>query len=191
MKLLKSRKFITASLIIITIIAEIISSIIFFLLQGSKTQTYIETLYYSSQIVSSIFVISGVVIAVWQYYLSSKSAKTDLEIQQVQRAVALSEYYKDNILRYSPAIKYVYEKTGIMDILDTLKLEQFNDFDKYELNDLFTLEKIKQLKEIQESNSFLYAVLEANTIYSLHLEFQTIKTEENDNNPCTSLFYGS
>lgn len=33
----------------------------------------LEMTYYFSQIITSVFVVSGVVIAVWQYYLSKKN----------------------------------------------------------------------------------------------------------------------
>ncbi len=94
---LKSRKFLTGLIIFFAILFELISALIFYSLNGYGINSYIETLYYTTQIISSIFVISGVVIAVWQYYLTSKSTKTEIEIQQVQRAIDLSEYYKDNI----------------------------------------------------------------------------------------------
>lgn len=177
MKLLKSRKFQAVLLISSAIVLEIVSSCIIYTYNKAGAKNYIEILYYTSQIISSIFVVSGVVIAVWQYYLTSKSTKTDIEIQQVQRAIDLSEYYKDNILRYSPAIEYIFNKTGIMKILNTLKLEQMNDFDKYELNNLFTPEQIKELKDIQDSDSFIQAIIEANAIYNLHLELHFAKAE--------------
>lgn len=177
MRILKSRKFQATLLICFAILLEIVSACIIYAYNKSGMKTYIEVLYYTSQIISSIFVVGGVVIAVWQYYLTSKSTKTDIEIQQVQRAIDLSEYYKDNILRYSPAIEYIFDKTDILKILNTLKLEQMNDFDKYELNDLFTTEQVKKLKEIQDSDLFIQAIVEANTIYNLHMEIQSEKSE--------------
>lgn len=177
MKFLKSRKFKATSLIFFAIFLEIVSACIIYSDKGNNKTPYIEILYYTSQIVSSIFVVSGVVIAVWQYYLTSKSTKTDIEIQQVQRAIDLSEYYKDNILRYSPAIEYIFNETGILKIMNTLRLEQLNDFDKSELNHLFTPEQINNLKEIQDSTDFIQAIVEANAIYNLHMEIQIEKTD--------------
>lgn len=176
-KLFKSRKFLTGLIISLTIIWEIIGAIIAYNFDSYETSSYIETLYYTTQIMSSIFVISGVVIAVWQYYLTSKSTKTELEIQQVQRAIDLSEYYKDNILKHLPAIEYIFDETGILKILNTLKLENLNDFDKYELAELFTEEQIQKLKKIQDSDLFLKKVIEANAIYNLHLDFWISKKQ--------------
>lgn len=184
---LKSRKFLTGLIIFFAIFFELISALIFYNLKGDGINNYIETLYYTTQIISSIFVISGVVIAVWQYYLTSKSTKTEIEIQQVQRAIDLSEYYKDNILKYYPAIDYIFDKTGILKILNTLKLEELNDFDCYELRDRFNDDQIKELRTIQDSDLFLQAIIEANFIYNLHLELWTRRTETETSEGLTSV----
>lgn len=68
----------------------------------------IEALYYSSQIVASIFVISGVIIGVWQYYLSYVDSRRNLDIVRVQKAIELAEYYKDNILCSLAPLRYIY-----------------------------------------------------------------------------------
>lgn len=177
-KFFKSRKFFTGLIICLAIILEFIGALIAYNLDNYGADSYLETLYYTTQIISSIFVISGVVIAVWQYYLTSKSTKTEIEIQQVQRAIDLSEYYKDNILKYYPAIEYIYDKTGILKIINTLKLENLNDFDCHELRDLFSPEQIQELKAIQYSESFFQAIIEANFIYNLHLELWTIQPDK-------------
>lgn len=159
-KILHSRKFGAIALILSACILNILSVVLF---KGSN-EKYLVRLYYSSQVVSSIFVISGVVIAVWQYYLSSKTTKNNLELMQVQRAIDLSEYYKDNILRYFPAIHYIFEKTGILSILEIVKINQMKDFDVHELENLFSRQQIDNLKQIQYSDVFFNAVLEANDI---------------------------
>lgn len=176
-KYIKSRKFLTGLIICIAIISNFISALIAYNYEPYGESTYIETLYYTTQIISSIFVISGVVIAVWQYYLSCKSTKTAIEMQQVQRAIDLSEYYKDNILKYSPAIEYIFKETGILKILNTLKLENLNDFDKFELVEQFSEEQITELKKIQDSDLFIKSVLEANAIYNLHLDLWINKAQ--------------
>ena len=173
MKIIKSKKIQATALILFAIVFEIVLSIIYYC---NSSIPFLETLYYSSQIISSIFVISGVVIAVWQYYLSSKSAKTDLEIVQVQRAIDLSEYYKDNILKYFPAIYYVFNNTGASEIINSIHIEQLKDFDFHELNRLFTPTQIQQLKNLQESEDFAKRILEANAIYNLGFGKNNIKT---------------
>lgn len=175
MNFFKSKKVQAILLILAAIFTEFISAVIY--RNINNTIPFPEILYYSSQIVTSIFVISGVVIAVWQYYLSSKSSKTDLEIVQVQRAIDLSEYYKDNILRYYPAIYYIFSHTGITDILDTIKPEQMKEFDSQELNHIFTPAQINRLKELQKTDEFVKSVIEANDIYNLHLKIHGSKRE--------------
>lgn len=179
MEFFKSRKVQATALIIFALIVELVSAIIY--REINPALPFPEILYYSSQIISSIFVISGVVIAVWQYYLSSKSVQTDLALQQVQRAIDLSAYYKDNILKYIPAICYIFDKTNVMPILNKLKLSQMKNFDKHELEELLSANDIEFLKDSQYTENFYHAVIDANSMYNLRLKFvtKTIKQEQN------------
>lgn len=169
-KILKSKKFWALFIITTSIFVEFISSFIYH--HYSNTSDYMELLYYTTQIVSSMFVVGGVVVAVWQYYLSCQDARTNLEIVQVQRAIDLSEYYKDNILRYLPAIYYIFDHSGATEILHSVHLDQLHHFDKYELERLLSQEEINKLKELLEKPQFLQAVIEANEIYNLNLKFR-------------------
>lgn len=151
-------------LIISAILLEIVVAFFF----KGKEGNYGENLGYACEFVSSIFVIGGVVIAVWQYYLSSKCENRNLQIVQVQRAIDLSEYYKDNILKYFPGINYIFDKTGIKKILDEVRMDDLKDFDVHELEKLFTPNQIEQLKGLQNSDDFFQRVVEANDIYGLN-----------------------
>lgn len=173
----KSRKFIAILLIAVAILIEFVSAFIYH--NYNDSVPFLETLYYSTQIVSSIFVTSGVIVAVWQYYLSSKSIKTDLEIQQVQRAIDLSEYYKDNILTYYPAIRYIFKQTGILDIIETLRINDLHDFDIIELNRLFSPKQVEDLKNIQSSENFNRTVMESNLIYKLNNNIKQMEVLNN------------
>lgn len=176
----KIRKVQAVALIIFALIIELAAAIIYYI--NVPALPFAEILYYSSQIITSIFVISGVVIAVWQYYLTSKSAKTDLEIQQVQRAIDLSEYYKDNILHYYPAIKYIFKATGISDIIEKVKIDEMETFDYTELLKRFTKEDIDKLKELQNSSKFAETAIKAIVIYGLNdkFTFEVIQPTESD-----------
>lgn len=180
--LIKSKKAIAVFLIAASVIIGFTGGLIQYCLNKQQS-TFLEMWYYSSQIIGSIFMTSGVVIAVWQYYLSSKSAKDDLEIIQVQRAIDLAEYYKDNILKYYPAIRYVFKNSKIYDIIDSIKLDQLRDFDEHEINKLFSQKDITHLQQLQKSDEFCKSVLEANTIYELGLNIpaikETVKGEDN------------
>jgi len=174
----KSKKVQAAALIIFAILLEIFVAFFF----KGKKGSYAENLSYACDFVSSIFVIGGVVIAVWQYYLSSKCKNRNLQIVQVQRAIDLSEYYKDNILRYSPGIMYIFDNTGIKEILDEVRIDDLKDFDIHELENLFTPNQIKKLQSIQNSDIFYQRVVEANDIYGLNFNLiaQQIVTENKE-----------
>lgn len=163
-KIFTFRRVITAVLIVVAILFSGVSAFVF-----CRDNPILERLCWTFQIISSIFVIAGVVIAVWQYYLSSQDSRINLEIVQVQRAIDLSEYYKDNILAYFPAIRYIYENSGITDYINRVKPEQMVNFDFQELNSVFSEKDIEKLKEIQSSDKFIKAVLDANVIYDLGL----------------------
>ena len=145
----------------------------------------IELLYYNSQIVSSIFVVTGVVIAGWQYYLSSKSAIVQMDIERVQRAIDLAEYYKDNILEKYGPIKLVYEESGVLEILNDVKKDEFKRFDMMEAEQILSDNSIKKLKDLQNTPKFTQAVLEASKIYDFGIDFKSlmeikdIKSEDN------------
>lgn len=176
--ILKHRFGITSLIIILSVIFEIIISILF--KNYDKTTPFIEIAYYTSQILSSFFVISGVVIAVWQYYVSYQTSKNEIEIMQIQKAIDLSEYYKDNILKYHVAIDYLYDNTGITDILKKINPKDMKNFDLKELNQLLCQNDIEQLKKIQKSEDFLRTVLEINQIYNLgfHIPLESITDEK-------------
>lgn len=180
------RIILTIAIIIIALGFEI--AIPFILKDTFADSSILEALYYSSQIISSFFVISGVVIAVWQYYLSSKNIKTNLELEQVQRAIDLSAYYKDDIIKYIPVIKYVFEKAGINNILNAVNPELMKEFNYDELTRIFTKTQIEELKKIQHSECFTQAVFEANDIYNLGLKnFETeVKTSDKTENTPTN-----
>ena len=175
-QIIRSRKVQAIFVISIAIILEIVFSMIYHSIR-SETE-YIECLYYSSQIIGGIFVISGVVIAVWQYYLSSKSSRTTLEVTQVQKAIDLAEYYKDNILSLYPAIRYVFDKTDISKIFQSIKISDMNDFDNDELTKLLTPEQIQKLKDIQRDDIFFNTVQQASLIYNLDIDLQLLFTSK-------------
>ncbi len=136
----------------------------------SKSSRPVEVVYMISQILTSVFVVSGTVVAVWQYYLSSKSEIVNVQMEKVQRAIELSEYYKDNILKKYAAMKYVFEKAGIAEILRKIKVDDMKHFDGDELNSLLSPTDINKIKSIQKSQEYVDAILEANSVYNLKLD---------------------
>lgn len=132
----------------------------------------IEIAYYVSQIIASLFMIAGTVVAVWQYYLSSRSNITQMQFVQAQKAIDLAEYYKDKILHRYTVIHYVYQQSGITEILDKIKPCDMKRFDSYELHSLLLQSDIEKLKEIQGSQKFEKAILSAVTMFNLKLNIK-------------------
>ncbi|MBR1741148.1 MAG: hypothetical protein IJ733_04635 [Lachnospiraceae bacterium] len=165
--LLKHRTLITIFCIAIPLLIFVICFA--FIGASSCINKRLENVYYISQIIAALFVIGGTVIAVWQYYLSSRSDIRQTQIIQVQKAIDLSEYYKDHILRKYSVVRYVYEKVGILDILQSIKVDDMVEFDEKELNSLLSPHDREELKKIQDSEKFAEAILAANIIYRLDL----------------------
>lgn len=141
----------------------------FFISKGIESKVDLEGAYYLSQIVTSLFVVTGVIIAGWQYYITSKAELSKIEVDQVQRAIELSEFYKDKILKFYNAIYYVYDSIGLISIIDEKNQDDMKIFDTTELKRIIGEPVIKQLKELQTSEEFVKAVLEANDIFNLKL----------------------
>lgn len=141
--------------------------------------TYIEICYYVSQIVSALFVVLGVVIALLQYIASTYDAKAlrqremelhekeiiDLEKDRVQRAIDLAEYYKDNILHNVFIIDSVYEDLNITEILNKIDIANMVEFDKHELNIILKPEEIKQIANILNSSKLIPSLINNSQIY--------------------------
>lgn len=165
-RLLKSNKLLAGITILVAIIIIVISS----LLIKNKLSSWGTSIYYSSQVISSIFVMGGVIIAVWQYVLSSKSAKKNIELEKVQRAIELSEYYKDNILIYYPAIQYIFNESNALPILQKIRKTDVHDFDYSELELILTKQDINSLKNIQYTKEFFDAFKKATDIYGFKID---------------------
>lgn len=141
----------------------------------------LELYYYASQIVAAVFVIVAGLAAVWQYVSTSKNNQTRVADTRVQRAIDLSEYYKDHILIHYPGLLYVFDKCGAIQILNSIPFSKMVSFDNNELNNNLTPEQIKKLKDVPTSSQFIQAVVEADEIYHLGLPFKKdIITKQKD-----------
>lgn len=183
LKKIKSKKTQAILVIIVAILFSIISSIFFY----NELCNFPETLYYCSQIICNFFVIGGVFIAVWEYHLAQKNAKNSLELAQVQKAIDLSEYYKDNILAPYPIVNWVFGQLGINDIFDSIDNDKIKDFDKVELNRIFSANDIKRLKDIQNTDEFVQTIIYANEVFGLGIKSFPDKAEiKSPNNKITT-----
>lgn len=180
--ILEHRKLVTTIIIGIAIVLILITTYLVWRSKGTGTELA-EILYYSSQIISAVFVISGVVIAVWQYYVSCVDSKRNIDVIRVQKAIDLSEYYKDNILVYMTPIKYIFENSGLSDIIYKKDISKMKYFDEKELKMLFDDEEVATLKKIQQSEKFFSVVIKASLIYNLGLSEDLVEYYQDNETP--------
>lgn len=128
----------------------------------------LKTIEIISHIIESIFVIAGVVIAVWQYYISTRSLIQNSERARVDKAIQLSKYYKDHILKLAKPVAYVFENTKIAKILGEISTDSFKDFDKKESDKIFTKEQNAALKSVISDKDFAEVVMSAVRVFSLN-----------------------
>lgn len=140
--------------------------------------TGIEIIAYSAEIVSAIYLILGTIIAIWQYYVSSNKHLEKIQKDQIQKAIDLAEYYKDNILSGYTALKLVYAKSGLQNILDKINNKDIKNFDSIELNELLTENQIAEYKSILNSEKFVKSVFEVYQLLGLELKGCQIKNDE-------------
>lgn len=140
-------------------------------LVGETNISGIELIMFCSQIVSAIFVIIGTVIAVWQYYLSSSKRIKELEFSRVEKAIELSNYYKDNILDKYSILKCVFDDYGITKMLQAKRKScEIKDFDVVELHELYSEDEIKQLAGLGTDEKFIDSIIKVVSTYNLDLK---------------------
>ncbi len=172
------RKIISIILISVSLIIILIPLSIKELPIFSCGTNKIEIIEKISQILASLFVIVGTVIAVWQYYLSSKSSIIKMQTDKVQKAIDLSEYYKNEVLTPFAVVNCVYKTAGIYEFLQKDKA-QMKDFDVEEMNDIFSQDEIKKLNQMYSSKQFLKRIVEINEAFNLHMNgFAVNETKE-------------
>lgn len=126
----------------------------------------LENTYYLSQILCSFIVIIGGIVAVGQYVLAKDIERKKFHNARVQKAIDLSEYYKDNILCNMTFIYAVYEELNILDILDSVKIEDMKEFDTAELNRIFKSDQIKNMADKLKSVDLIKTVQKLSEIYA-------------------------
>lgn len=157
---------------------------IFTLQQLGGEKSGMENVYFISQIVASVFVIIGSVIAGWQYILTASAERNKIEKDNIQKAINLSEYYKDNILNQYAIIKFVFKEIGIFDIIKEFDIKKMRDFDAFESKNIITPEQRKRIEAINKSSKLIKAVIEMEIIFGMDLhikKFTDIRYSENEN----------
>lgn len=174
---------------LVVIIAIGILKILFFTLKlngadsikGALISTNaLENTYYISQIMTSIFVILGTVIAVWQYILSSKEARKLQDKERVQKAIDLAGYYKDNILSKTLLIIHIYKAAGITDILNKIDFQKIEYFDMHELEENISTSDQDFLKNAIKSKKMIDALVEESEMTKIWEDCKEIEFTEKD-----------
>lgn len=172
-----SHRFIFTILIVLFSILFMIIPLFFLKIESiQKDLCLLEVLEISSIIVANLFLVIGTTIAVWQYYISCTHKIATIKNEQIEKSVQLSGYYKCEILMYFSAIKYVFKKIDIFDLM--LKhMNEMHEFDMWERKQIFSNEELKRIEEARKSTECINAIIEINDIYDLNLF--TIVDKEN------------
>lgn len=167
-------RYITIGVIFLILLASV--SVLFKIngasgVEDASTNSYILTnVYYITQIATSIAVMVGGVIGIWQYTLTARAERIKMSVDRIQKAIDLAEYYKNNILNNYLIIQFVFDETGLMNIIEKINREDIEVFDKLELDKLLSKNDIEQINTINTSDKFIKAVIEADKIYGLDLD---------------------
>lgn len=171
------QKLIISFIIIFAMLIVILP--VYFILETTNRINNLQILSSISVIVSNFFVIFGVIIAIRQYLLSAKQLiennKEQLELHKkevyererdrVQKAIDLAGYYKDNILPNILIIQEIYEKTGILDIIDNISIDKMNNFDILELTNNLSKKQIQRIEYIVKSKTFTDTLVQSSINY--------------------------
>ncbi|MCH5344139.1 MAG: hypothetical protein J1E64_08870 [Acetatifactor sp.] len=126
--LLKKWRYITIYVILIVLLITIF--ILFKVnhasgIMDALTNTEIlSKVYYITQIMTSIAVIIGGVIGIWQYTLTTRAERIKMNVDRIQKAIDLAEYYKINILDNYSVIYSVFQKCDLLKIINKIDREK-------------------------------------------------------------------
>ena len=151
-------------------------------IKDALTNSFIlSNIYYITQIVTSIAVIIGGIIGIWQYTLTTKAERIKMNIDRIQKAIDLAEYYKNNILDKYSIISFVFKESGLKEIINKIDKDKIHIFDYDELNKLLSENYMKQIEQIRRSSKFIKSVIEADKIFGLDLNMNRYTSISIDN----------
>lgn len=171
-------------LIFIALLAGIV--ILFILNQASNSKNVLtnseilSNVYYFTQIITSVAIVIGGIIGIWQYTLTARTERAKNNEERIQRAIDLAGYYKDNILEGYAIIRNVFKDSGLMEIVNKIDKGKISVFDELELNRYLTEQDKEQIEEIINSEKFIQAVVQAGKIYNLNIDISEIATSKSD-----------
>ena len=130
----------------------------------------LEDIYYSAQSVSAAFVVAGVVFAGLQYYASTREAIKQRGMKRTQKAIDLAGYYKDDILKKYPPIRYIYTESGMMALIKQANVNGMHEFDIDEAKRIYSSDTLNKMSEVFHSKEFINAILSSDIIYNFDLK---------------------
>ena len=169
MKKISARKIITVliSLGLIYLIGKSMKVNNVYSLESALTNTEaLENTYYTVQIIIGVFLCIGAIIGIWQYVLTARSERAKIKKDNIQRAIDLAGYYKDNILHELVVFNDIFEKSGIKKILDKIKPEEMRDFDVNELETVLSKTDRDEISNIMHSKEMKEILRKANRAIS-------------------------
>lgn len=161
-----------STLLILGIFVILAGASTFFFCKFVCDDSIAEMLYYCTQIVATLFIVAGVIFAGFQYYISESNNHKKFQAEQIQRAIDLAEYYKDNVLNKYSLIKFVYEQTEIINVLQKANFNSFKEFDMAEAKELYSENDLKKIKTIYKSKKFVDTIILANSIFMFNNSIQ-------------------
>lgn len=152
-----------------------------------ENSSLIETVNGISQTITNFFVIFGVVVALWQYIIYSRreieqkdKELFDIDKCRIQKAIDLSGYFKDEIIKQFEAILYVYRESGITEILQAIPANNLKRFDKLELECILSSKKIDFIRNAFSTKKFNDALAQycsVNEEWATCIEYQSVNDD--------------
>lgn len=125
----------------------------------------LESASYLSQIITNLFVICGVIIALWQYIIYSRREIEqkdrelyDIDKARIQKAIDLSEYFKDNVLGNFGPLSHVFKKTKVLEIMNKIPKDKMCQFDLQELKLFLNKDDLQAIINISDTKEFMNAL---------------------------------
>lgn len=140
----------------------------------------LENVYYLVQILVGITAVMGAFIAVWQYVLYVRGENLNIKNKRIEKAIDLSEYYKDHILNMLSFLRNIFEKSGVKAYLDKINVNDMKMFDCHELDKIMDKSSKMQVANIMYSKKMFDIIIESSSIYGIKLEFNQTKEEEGE-----------
>lgn len=124
-----------------------------------------EPIHYAIQNIVGVFVVLGVIIALWQYRLTSNAQRKEAKARNTQKAIEQAGYYKDIVLDPLMVIRDVYTSAGIKKILGDIKRPNLREFDWHELKENLPATKREEIEKIVTSDAFCKILHQVNWTY--------------------------